>query len=165
MKKLFCLMLALCMLLPAAALSEAALGEVAPDTFTTASVTDYFGTMMTPDELAASINAYNGFFSVATVNPDGTPNVGFFIFSATVYEDKLYLQFGLAENQSRANMEAGSAIAVMYAPLPAEGTYPTVGARLTCERVADEALVETLMGIMPQKSNLIYEVTLIRPLG
>ena len=82
-----------------------------------------------------------------------------------MYEDKLYLQFGLAENQSRANMEAGSAVAVMYAPLPTEGAYATVGARLTCERVADEALVETLMGIMPQKSNLIYEVTLIRPLG
>ena len=62
-------------------------------------------------------------------------------------------------------MEAGSAAVVMYAPGPAKGSYPTVGARLTCEKVADEALVETLMGIPPQKSNLIYEITLVRPLG
>ena len=53
----------------------------------------------------------------------------------------------------------------MYAPLPAEGAYATVCARLTCERVTDEALLETLMGILPQNSNLIYEVALIRPIG
>ena len=132
---------------------------------TSASVVDYYGTVLTPEQLVESISAYNGFFAVATVNPDNTPNIGFFIFSAAEYEGKLYLQFGLAENQTRANMEAGSAVVVMYAPLPTEGAYATVGARLTCERVADEALVETLMGIMPQSSNLIYEVTLIRPLG
>lgn len=159
MKKLLSVLLILCMLIPAASLAEGA------DAVTSASVIDYFGTLMSPADLAASINAYNGFFSVATVNPDNTPNIGFFIFSAAEYEGKLYLQFGLAENQTRANMESGSAVTVMYAPLPSEGTYATVGARLTCERVTDEALVEKLMEIMPQKSDLIYEVTLIRPIG
>ena len=158
MKKILSVLLVLCMLIPVAALGEA-------DAFTSASVIDYFGTLMTPADLAASISAYNGFFAVATVNPDNTPNIGFFIFSAAEYEGKLYLQFGLAENQTRANMENGSAVTVMYAPLPTEGTYATVGARLTCERVTDEALVEKLMEIMPQKSNLIYEVTLIKPIG
>ena len=62
-------------------------------------------------------------------------------------------------------MESGSAITVMYAPLPTGGTYATVGARLTCEWVTNEALVEKLMEIMPPKSSLIYEVTLIRPIG
>ena len=159
MKKLLSVLLILCMLIPAASLAEGA------DAVTSASVIDYFGTLMSPADLAASINAYNGFFSVATVNPDNTPNIGFFIFSAAEYEGKLFLQFGLAENQTRANMESGSAVTVMYAPLPSEGTYATVGARLTCERVTDEALVEKLMEIMPQKSDLIYEVTLIRPIG
>ncbi len=159
MKKFLSVLLILCMLIPAASLAEGA------DAVTSASVIDYFGTLMSPADLAASINAYNGFFSVATVNPDNTPNIGFFIFSAAEYEGKLYLQFGLAENQTRANMESGSAVTVMYAPLPSEGTYATVGARLTCERVTDEALVEKLMEIMPQKSDLIYEVTLIRPIG
>lgn len=159
MKKFLSVLLILCMLIPAASLAEGA------DVVTSASVIDYFGTLMSPADLAASINAYNGFFSVATVNPDNTPNIGFFIFSAAEYEGKLCLQFGLAENQTRANMESGSAVTVMYAPLPSEGTYATVGARLTCERVTDEALVEKLMEIMPQKSDLIYEVTLIRPIG
>ena len=158
MKKLLSILLILCMLMPAACLAEA-------DAVTSASVIDYFGTMMTPADLAASINAYNGFFAVATVNPDNTPNIGFFIFSAVEYEGKLYLQFGLAENQTRANMENGSAVTVMYAPIPTEGAYATVGARLTCERVSDEALAAALMEIMPQKSDLIYEVTLIRPIG
>ena len=62
-------------------------------------------------------------------------------------------------------MENGSAVTVMYAPVPTEQPYATVGALMTCERVTDAALVETLMGIMPQKSDLIYEVTLIRPIG
>lgn len=158
MKKLFAILLVLCMLLPAASLAEA-------DAVTSASVVDYFGTLMTAEDLVASISAYNGFFAVATVNPDNTPNIGFFIFSAAEHEGKLYLQFGLAENQTRANMERGSAVTVMYAPLPTEGAYATVGARLTCEKVADETLLAALMGIMPQKSDLIYEVTAIRPIG
>jgi hypothetical protein len=158
MKKLLSILLILCMLIPAASLAEV-------DAVASASVIDYFGTLLAPADLAASINAYDGFFAVATVNPDNTPNIGFFIFSAAEYEGKLYLQFGLAENQTRANMENGSAVTVMYAPVPKEGTYATVGARLTCERVTDEALAEKLMEIMPQKSNLIYEVTLIRPIG
>ncbi len=159
MKKLLSVLLVFCMLLPFAALAETT------DAVSTASVIDYYGTILTPAELAASISAYNGFFAVATVNPDNTPNIGFFIFSAAEYEGKLYLQFGLAENQTRANMEGGSAVTVMYAPVPTEGPYATVGARMTCERVTDEALVEQLMGIMPQQSDLIYEVTQIRPIG
>ncbi len=159
MKKLFSMLLVLCLLIPAVCLAEEA------DAFTSASVIDYYGTVMTPEELVESISAYNGFFAVATVNPDGTPNVGFYIFSACVHEGKLYLQFGLAENQTRANMQNGSAVTVMYAPVPTEQPYATLGARLTCEKVTDAALVETLMGIMPQKSDLIYEATPIRPIG
>ena len=164
MKKILCALMVLCMVLPLAAFAEAP-AEEAVDAFTSASVVDYYGTQMTPAELVEKISAYEGFFSVATVNPDNTPNIGFFIFSAAEYEGKLYLQFGLAENQTRANMEAGSAVTVMYAPLPADKPYATVGARMTCEKVTDTALVETLKGIMPQKSDLIYEVTLIRPIG
>ena len=161
MKKILCILTALCLMLPLAAFAE----TETTDAVTSASVIDYYGTLLTPSDLAANISAYNGFFAVATVNPDNTPNIGFFIFSAAEYEGKLYLQFGLAENQTRANMENGSAVTVMYAPVPTEQPYATVGARMTCERVTDAALVETLMGIMPQKSDLIYEVTLIRPIG
>ena len=138
MKKLIALLLVLFVCLPVFSLAET-------DAVTSASVVDYYGTILTPAQLVESISAYNGFFAVATVNPDGTPNIGFFIFSAAEYEGKLYLQFGLAENQTRANMENGSAVTVMYAPVPTEQPYATVGARMTCERVTDAALVETLM--------------------
>lgn len=159
MKKLFALILILCLL------AVPALGETV-DVVTTASQIDYFGTLMTAEELVASIGSYNGFFSVSTVNADGTPNVGFFIFSAMEHEGKLYLQFGLAENQTRQNMENGSAVMVMYAPLPTEGSYPMVGARLMCEAVPEGELLETLATLMPQNgSKLIYEVVEIRPLG
>ena len=164
MKKLLAVLLVLCLCLPVLSLAET-VAEAEADAVSSASVMDYFGTLMTPDQLAESISAYNGFFAVATINPDGTPNIGFFIFSAAVREEKLYLQFGLAENQTRANMESGSAVMVMYAPVPTEGTYATVGARLICKKVTDEALLAELMETMPQKSDLIYEVTLIRPLG
>ena len=108
MKKLLSLLLVFALLIPVAALGETV------DAVSTASVTDYYGTIMTNADLVASISAYNGFFAVATVNPDNTPNIGFFIFSAAEYEGKLYLQFGLAENQTRANMIAGSAVTAMY---------------------------------------------------
>ena len=161
MKKIICLLLMLCLVLPVAVSAETT------DAVTSASVKDYFGTLLTNADLVAGISGYNGFFAVSTVNPDNTPNIGFFIFSATEYEGKLYLQFGLAENQTRKNMENGSPVTVMYAPLPTDekATYPTSGARMTCERVTDEELVKTLMEILPQKSDLIYEVTLVRPLG
>lgn len=180
MKKWFVLFVALCLALSCTAVlaetaeetAEASMDDIIAqgqeavlDGITSASVVDYFGTVMTPEELEASINSANGFYAVASVNEDGTPNIGFYIFSAAVKDGKLYLQLGLAENQTRKNIENGSAIVVMYAPVPAEGPYPTVGARMICEKVADEALLAELMETMPQKSDLIFEVTLIRPLG
>ena len=75
MKKLLMLVLALCLVaLPA-------LGE-SVDAVTSASVADFYGSAaLTGDDLMNSINAYNGFFAIASVNADGTPNVGFYIYS------------------------------------------------------------------------------------
>ena len=67
-------------------------------------------------------------FAAVDVDRDSAPNAGFCIFSATVHERKPYLQFSLAENRTKADPEAGSAVVVMYAPLPTQGSYPTVGA-------------------------------------
>ena len=64
MKKLLAALLALCLLLPAAVFADAA--EEEADAFTSASVTDYFGTLMDPAGIVENISAYNGFFAVAT---------------------------------------------------------------------------------------------------
>ena len=80
MKRLFALTLALCLLaLPV-------LAEPAVDTFTTASVNNFYG-KIEGDELMNAINSYSGFYAVATVNPDGTPNLAFFIYGCVKVEE------------------------------------------------------------------------------
>ena len=162
MKKLLLLVLALCMVtLPA--LSEPV------DAVTSASVADFYGSAaLTGDDLMNSINAYNGFFAIASVNADGTPNVGFYIYSMVKLDDEYYLQLGLAPNQTTANIENGSALMAIYAAVPAgEGAMPyaTAGARMALEKVTDEALIEVLKTIAPQQTAMFYKVVGVRPLG
>ncbi|MBQ7184888.1 MAG: hypothetical protein IJR97_12985 [Clostridia bacterium] len=162
MKKLLILALILCL----AALP--ALAETA-DAFTSASVADFYGAAgLTGDDLMNSINAYNGFFAIASVNPDGTPNIGFYIYSMVKYEDEYYLQLGLAPNQTTANIDNGSALMAMYAAVPTgEGAMPyaTAGARMSLEKVTDEAVIAALKEIAPQKTEMFYKVVAVRPLG
>lgn len=164
MKKLLALMLILC-LLPAAAFAE---GEAA-DAVTSASVADFYGAAgLTGDDLMNSINAYNGFFAIASVNADGTPNIGFYIYSCVKLEDTYYLQLGLAPNQTTANIENGSKLMAMYAAVPSgEGAtpYATSGARMQLEKVTDEATVAALKEIAPQGTEMFYEITAVRSLG
>ena len=87
MKKFLILTLILCLAaLPV--LAETA----APDAVTSASVADYYASgMLTGDDLMNAINSYTGFYAVASVNPDGTPNIGFYIYGCVKVEDKYYL--------------------------------------------------------------------------
>jgi hypothetical protein len=163
MKKTLILILALCL----AALP--ALAETATDAVTSASVADYYAAgMLTGDDLMNAINSYTGFYAVASVNADGkTPNVGFYIYSCVKVEDKYDLSLGLSPNQTTANIEAGSELMAMYAALPAEGaTYPTSGARMTLQKVTDEALLEELLKSAPAGyTPLYYEIVSVRSLG
>ena len=74
MKKFMILALALCLAaLPA--LAEA-------DAVTSASVNDFYADgMLSGDELMDAINSISGSYVLSTVNEDGTPQVGFYIFS------------------------------------------------------------------------------------
>ena len=139
------------------------------DVFTSASVANFYEAAgMSGDDLMNSINAYNGFFAIASVNPDGTPNIGFYIFSCVKLNDTYYLQLGLAPNQTTANIENGSALMAMYAPVPAgEGAMPyaTAGARMNLEKVTDEATIAALKELAPQQTEMFYEIVLVRPLG
>ena len=174
MKKLLVLVLALSLLsLPVlaedAVTTATQVPDEAPDAYSSASVADFYSDfMLTGDELMDSINSYNGFFAVASVNPDGTPNIGFYIFSCVKLEDKYYLQLGLAPNQTTANIENGSALMAMYAPVPAgEGAMPyaTAGARLYLEQVTDADVIAALKDIAPQQSEMFYEIVKVRSLG
>ncbi len=161
MKKLLVMILALCLT------AVPVFAETAVDVVTSASVADFYGDAgLTGDDLMNSINAYNGFFAIASVNADGTPNVGFYIYSCVKLEDKYYLQLGLAPNQTTANIDNGSALMAIYAAAPTgEFPYATAGARMQLEKVTDEATINALKEIAPQKTEMFYEITAVRSLG
>ena len=160
MKKALAITLTLCLTaLPA-------LAEI--DAVTSASIADFYADgILTGDDLMNALNSYTGFYAVASVNPDGTPNLGFYIYGCVKVEDSYYLQLGLADNQTTANVDAGSELVAMYAALPAEGmTYPTSGARMTLMKVTDAALLEELLKTAPEGyTPMYYEITAVRPLG
>ena len=141
----------------------------APDAFTSASVADFYGaTALTGDELMDAINSFSGFYIITTTNPDGSPNSAFFIYSMVKHEDKYYLQLGLAENQSKANLAANGKGVAVYAASPSteEGAkpYAVAGARMRFEAVTDEALLKAL-NPEGHEGAMFFEVVETRPLG
>lgn len=139
------------------------------DAVSSASVADFYGdSALTGDDLMNAINAFSGTYLVSTTNPDGTPNTAFFIFSMVKHEDKYYLQLGLAENQSKANLTANGEGLAVYAANPdiAGGAkpYPVAGARIWFKALEDASLAETL-NASGRPGAMFFEITQIRPLG
>ncbi len=164
MKKLLTLALVLCL----AAIPALADTDAAPDAVTSASVTDYFADgIISGDDLYDALNSYSGFFAIASVNGDGTPNLGFFVYGCVKSGEKYYLQLGLDEgNQTFVNIENGSEIVAMYAAVPSDTPYAISGTRMTLERVTDEALLAELLATAPgEYQPMYYEITSVRPLG
>ena len=161
MKKFLALLVALMMLAPVA------LADV--DAVSSASVADFYAaTALTGDDLMNAVNGQSGCYLVSTTNPDGTPNTAYFIFSMIKHEDKYYLQLGLAENQSKANLEANGVGQAVYAALPSneEGAkpYSVSGARIRFKALEDPSLAEVL-NASGRPGALFFEITEIRPLG
>ena len=163
MKKFAALFLALMLLVPAFAVAETA------DVTTSASVADYYGAYgLTGDDLMNAVNSQSGCYLVSTTNPDGTPCTAYFIFAIKKVNDKYYLQLGLAENQSKANLTANGEGLAVYAANPdiAGGAkpYPVAGARIRFKALEDASLVETL-NTSGRPGAMFFEITEIRPLG
>ena len=161
MKKLVLVLMIALFLLGSTAMAE--------DAVSSASVSDSFAQFaLTGDDLMNAINTFSGTYVVTTVNPDGTPNAAYFIFSMVKHGEEYYLQLGLAENQSKANLNAGSKGVAVYAanPTGAEGApaYSTSGARIWFEALEDEAIAaELAAGARPGAA--FYKITAVRPLG
>ena len=146
-----------------------AVPAMAEDAVSSASVADFYAdTAITGDDLMNAINSFSGTYLVSTANPDGTPNTAFFIFSMVKHEDKYYLQLGLAENQSKANLAAKGEGMAVYAANPdiAGGAkpYPVAGARIRFKALEDASLAETL-NTSGRPGAMFFEITEIRPLG
>ena len=161
MKKLVLVLMIALFLLGSAAMAE--------DVVSSASVSNSFAQFaLTGDDLMNAINTFSGTYVVTTVNPDGTPNAAYFIFSMVKHGEEYYLQLGLAENQSKANLNAGSKGVAVYAanPTGAEGApaYSVSGARIWFEALEDEAIAaELAAGARPGAA--FYKITAVRPLG
>ena len=161
MKKLVLALIIALSLLGCAALAE--------DAVSSASVSESVAQFaLTGDDLMNAINTFSGTYVVTTVNPDGTPNAAYFIFSMVKHGEDYYLQLGLAENQSKANLNAGSKGVAVYAanPTGAEGApaYSVSGARIWFEALEDEAIAaELAAGARPGAA--FYKITAVRPLG
>jgi len=157
------------LLLSVLMLCSFAVAEDQVDAVSSASVADYYGdTAITGDDLMNAINSFSGTYLVTTSDLEGNPNTAFFIFSMVKHEDKYYLQLGLAENQSKANLEANPKGLVIYAANPTneEGAkpYPVAGARIWFDAIEDAAVLEALQAGTSRPA-LFFEVTLVRPLG
>ncbi len=165
MKKFAALLMALLMVLPMVAMAEAVASPSA-DAFTSASVSNYYAQYaLTGDDLMNAVNGQTGTYIVCTVNPDGTPNAAYFIFAIKKLNDKYYIQLGLADNQSKANLESTGIGLAIYAANPIEGmTYTVAGARFYFEAIEDQAVVDELMKDARQGA-MFFEITEILPLG
>ena len=162
MKKLIALLLCLLMVLPAAALAENAV-----DTFTSASVANFYGDYgLAGDALMEAVNSQSGCYIVCTTNPDGSPNAGYFIFAIKKLDDKYYLQLGLAPNQSQMNLNANGEGLAVYAANPVEGAkpYAVSGARIRFASIADQAVIDALMADARQGA-MFFEIVEVQPLG
>lgn len=170
MKKFVALLLMLMMVLPMAAMAEEVVASPSLDADATssASVANYYADFaLAGEELAAAVNAQTGFYLVVTVNPDGTPNAGYFIFAIKELNGKQYLQLGLAENQTKANLESVGAGLAIYAALPsadAKNQYAVSGARFYFKAIEDQAVVDELMKDARQGA-MFFEITEVLPLG
>ena len=160
MKKFLVLLVALMMVMPMALASDV-------DTFASASVADYYGAeALTGDDLMNAVNGQSGCYLVSTTNPNGTPCTAYFVFGIKKLDDQYYLQLGLAENQSKANLIANGNGLAVYAANPVEGgkPYATSGARIYFEAIEDQAVVEKL-SVDARPGALFFEIVEVKPLG
>ena len=165
MKKLLALVLCLMMVLPVVALAEETV-----DTFTSASQSNFYGQYaLTGDELMNTVNdwygeAVKGTYLVCTTNPDGSPNAAVFIFGIKKLNDKYYLQLGLADNQSKANLEATGEGLAVFGFTPEGMTFAAGGARMYFKAIEDQAILAELMKDA-RETQTFYEITEVLPLG
>lgn len=145
---------------------EAPVASPDADAFTSASVANYYGAnALTGDDLMNAVNSQSGFYIISTTNPDGSANAAFFIFAIQKLNDKYYLQLGLAENQTKVNLEANGTGVAMYAANPTgDQTYAVAGARMTFVAIEDEAVLAELTKDARQGA-MFFEITEILPLG
>ncbi len=137
------------------------------DTFTTASITNYYeASSWTGETLMDAISSRTGAWTIATVNPDGSPNIAVAVFGV-LDEDTLLLN--LAPNQTAANItRTGEAMAIIYkytADLEVDRSTRNQGAKLILETVSPEKHKSYQDTDSVTPNSFIFTIKEVRPLG
>ncbi|MGB4984550.1 MAG: hypothetical protein WBO70_02110 [Erysipelotrichaceae bacterium] len=139
------------------------------DTFTSASKDNFYAkTSLTGEALWDAFSKVEMAPTVATVNPDGSPNLMVAVpGNHTVLDGKDYFVFGLAPNQTAENLkrEKQGVVALYKEFNNAEKKH--VGARLKFKLVEDAKVIEALTKANDKikADSLIMEVVEILPIG
>ena len=148
--------------------------EATSDTFTSASLNKYFyqDSALTGEELWEVLASYQAAPTVATVNPDGTPNLAVFMPGMPMELDgERYFVFGLSDNQTKLNLEqnkTGVLALYQYDPTAEDKMERNVGARIKFEIVEDEKIIEALNKANDnaiREGSTICHVVEVLPLG
>ncbi len=139
---------------------------LAVDTFTSASVKNFYGkTALEGKELVKAINSTSGFYIISTTNPDGSANAAFAIYRAKEYKGKTYLQMLFGENQTLQNLNREKKGVAVYArPPEGEKPFAVSGARIRFILLEDKALLKEL-NKDSKRPSLFGEIIEVKPLG
>lgn len=133
-----------------------------------ASVKDYYGDFgLEGDELMEAVNTPSGSYVISTVNEDGTPLAAYFIYSMVKDGEDYYLLLGLADNQTRVNLERTGEAMALYSANPekdAPAQYAVSGARMQLELITDEELASKFNNT-GYDTTMVCKVTNVRSLG
>jgi len=143
------------------------------DSISKASTGIYYGkTSLAGEDLWKALESYECAISVATVNADGTPNAAVVIPGVT--NDRAYLYFGLAPNQTGINMkERKFAVLTAYnytsPSKSADKKMLSFGARIILEYVSDPATIAKLIEQNKDKkaspSTIFMKIVKVLPIG
>lgn len=108
--------------------------------------------------------------TIATVNPDGSPNLAVFMPGMPMELDgERYFVFGLADNQTKLNLQenkVGVLSLYQYNPKAEDKMERNVGARIKFEVVEDEDIINKLSEENEiREGSIICHAVEVLPLG
>lgn len=140
-----------------------------PDVFTSASVNNFYeGSSWTGDQLIEGIKTRSGSWTIATVNPDNTPNLAVAVFGML---DDNTLVLNLAPNQTGENIvRTKQAVAIIYQytnDQEIDKALRNQGAKLKLELVSEEEF-KKYQEENPDtvtETSLVFRIVEVLPLG
>ncbi|MEA4875164.1 hypothetical protein [Anaerorhabdus sp.] len=170
MKKIVCICLsALCLIGCSSAPKATPEPTTTPDVFTSASTNNFYeASSWTGDQLIEAIKNRSGSWTIATVNPDNTPNLAVAVFGML---DDTTLVLNLAPNQTGENIvRTKEAVAIIYQYTnnqEIEKTLRNQGAKLKLALVSEEEF-KKYQDANPDtvtETSLVLKIVEVLPLG